>query len=109
MNALIVGADKTPIFEYASSAPFLFIDDGPLIDQPVIPERRKAGGLAPRVAQRANRPLTFKLLHDDTRARWCGENLAHLPGRELPCLPSCPGLGERLGIGNWLRLGECTR
>jgi hypothetical protein len=41
MNALIVGAGKTPIFEYVGSSPFLFIDDGPLIDQLVIPERRK--------------------------------------------------------------------
>jgi hypothetical protein len=41
MNALIVGADKTPIFKYVGSSPFLFIDDGPLIDALEIPSRRK--------------------------------------------------------------------
>jgi hypothetical protein len=41
MNALIVGADKIPIFEYVGSSPFLFIDDGPLIDALEIPSRRK--------------------------------------------------------------------
>jgi hypothetical protein len=40
MNALIVGANKAPILEYAKP-PFLFIDDGPLIDELEIPVRKK--------------------------------------------------------------------
>jgi hypothetical protein len=40
MNSLIIGANKTPILEYAS-ANFLLIDDGPLIDALKIRKRRK--------------------------------------------------------------------
>jgi hypothetical protein len=41
MNALIVGANKTPILDHVDSSHFLLIDDGPLIDALVIPPRRK--------------------------------------------------------------------
>src|SRR5437016_486830 len=40
MNTLIVGADQTPILE-SIKGNFLFIDDGPLIDQLDIPQRKK--------------------------------------------------------------------
>ena len=41
MNALIIGANKTPILQYADTANFLLIDDGPIIDALVLPKRRK--------------------------------------------------------------------
>ena len=40
MNHLIIGANKTPILQYATSD-FLLIADGPLIDQLTLPSRRK--------------------------------------------------------------------
>jgi hypothetical protein len=32
MNAIVIGANKSPILECVPSGNFLFIDDGPLID-----------------------------------------------------------------------------
>jgi hypothetical protein len=40
-NTLIIGADKTAILDSVGSSNFLFIDDGPLIDELAIPSRRK--------------------------------------------------------------------
>jgi hypothetical protein len=41
MNSLVIGANKAPILESVGSASFLFIDDGPLIDELSLPARRK--------------------------------------------------------------------
>jgi hypothetical protein len=41
MNALIVGANKTPILDHVESSHFLLVDDGSVIDALVIPPRRK--------------------------------------------------------------------
>lgn len=39
MNALIVGADKSPLFPYIPNDNFLLIDDGPIIDGIDVPAR----------------------------------------------------------------------